>query len=351
MLRFSFSAPGCVVVGIGLIGWALPNQAQELGSTADVSIATVGGREIGQKEIRTRFLALAPFQRRSLGQTWAEQRRRLLLEILIPEARFKQASCAFELGSKCDKSLVRGSIATERAFAQGVRAAIWNEVAAEPIGKAEVEAYYEGHLRFFEKPRAHLLWRILVSTRAKAVSLLAELGTAKSRSWRKIVRAESLDEATNMRSGSLGYVQRNGHTHRPQVRVDPNLFLAANVLSEHTLVPNPVAEGNLFAVIWRKATREAQSSELAAVEGRIRRLLMERHYDQRFTELLDSLRQAHLSSHHPEFLLGASDKFWSEQTSSLVELDVGAKISPQVRDPTRVQGRLAVPRAGDLGLR
>ncbi|HVZ31085.1 MAG TPA: peptidylprolyl isomerase, partial [Polyangiaceae bacterium] len=226
-------------------------------------VAHVGAVALGAREIQRRAARLAPFQIAALGSTWPEQRSRLLHDELIPDALLESAA-AHETGlyGARDRALVEALGAELRA----------RTPAPTP---ASIRAYYDQHRAQYEQPRSLLLWRILVAHAGDVDGLLEELEPLDESKWSLLARERSLDDATNMRAGSLGYVFADGRTHMPTLRVSPGLFAAAAQVADGQLVPHAVPDAGGFALIWRRASREASSRSFVDVAPQIAALLFE----------------------------------------------------------------------------
>lgn len=315
-----------------------------------IVVARVGDQEITATQIRARFRQLAAFQRLELGPTWQEQRLALVEKILAPEARLLLQGKQNVPGYS-PALLLRLRDAERRALSEATRAELRRKAKLQTLSSAQIDKYYQIHLRHFQQPRAHLLWRILVGTRTKAQTLLREIKLKSGRTWRQIARAESLDEATNMRSGTLGYVQSNGYTHRPQVRVDPALFVAADALTQAGVVPKPVIEGNYFAVVWRRATRRAKTAFQEDVLSSIRHLVTERRQGLAVGELLGNLRKSHLKAYQPQILARQSSAYWGQLGVSGNRWRIQTRRQPGAPNHSSSEHPLIIPTKTPRGLR
>jgi hypothetical protein len=282
-LRRSLVAVGLLLASVSLAALARAGAS---------SVARVGPREIGLDDFVRRIRLLAPFQRDDLGATWPEQRRRFLDQVLIPET-------LLELQVRSG-----GVPAADEALAQSLLAELRREVASSIVRDDEIAAYYERQRRHYETPEGILLWRILVASEAEARELIRALSVPTTAAFRKLARERSLDQPTAMRGGSLGYVEADGQTHMPEVRVAPVLYAAARAVHDGELVPQPVPEGTAFAVIWRRGSRPLQRPAPADVSVAIREALLEARFGARRQTLLSSLRAAALGTYRPELLAG-----------------------------------------------
>jgi peptidyl-prolyl cis-trans isomerase C len=176
------------------------------------------------------------------------------------------------------------------------------------VTDADITAFYERHRHRYQRPLAIKIWRILIKDTDSARRVLGEVqgnkeGAAK---WKTLARELSLDTATHLRGGDLGFVREDGNTDVPEVRVNRSLFEAASKVKDGELVAEPMPEGEYFAVIWRRGTRPAENLPLNAVTENIRRILQRDQAGVQLDALIQRLRGEHLKSFHPELLEGVS---------------------------------------------
>ena len=213
--------------------------------------------------------------------------------------------------------------------------------------EAAVVEYFEQNRRHFVRPRGILIWRILLASEPEALALLQQLQGAGRARWSQLAREHSMDEATKMRSGNLGYVEPNGHTHRPQVRVSPLLFQAADELEDGEIAAQPVREAHYFAVLWRRESRPERKQSLSQVRPFIERRLAERELLAEAAELLSALRGKNLSQ-HSSLPLEALGDWLTEQVNQAGPTGLGELLPVAKRDEGP---RLLAPRATDWGWR
>jgi peptidyl-prolyl cis-trans isomerase C len=282
-------------LGAGLLGAVLLGLGLGLAWAEGASLARLGERSVEASLLLTRMTRLLPFQRALFGASWPEQRRQFLERELIPEALLEQEAARDDrrLASARDSAL-------SRALLNGLQ----QQAALVGVPESEVAEYYGQHRERYEEPRSILIWRILLRQEADARALLHELGKPSESLWSRLARERSIDTATHMRSGSLGFVAADGQTHMPQVRVSPALFAAAERVKDGQLVPEPVAEGDAVAVIWRRASRAAQPGQLGAVSADIRALLVHARQVSEVQALTEGLRRDSLRDYQPALLAG-----------------------------------------------
>jgi peptidyl-prolyl cis-trans isomerase C len=254
------------------------------------AVARVGAFEIGLEEFGRQLGLLAPFQRAALGTTWPEQRRRFLDQVLIPRALLETQAARQkrEWGNPADAALSQALLMDLRA-----------EVARSPISDAAIASFYAANRRYYEAPNAILIWRILLAEEHEARELIHLLDAPTAAEFRRLARDRSLDHATHMRGGSLGYVAADGQSHMPEVRVSPSLFAAASRVKDGELVQEPVREGQRFAVVWRRSSRPGRVRALDEVAGDIRMLLEDAQFASESQRLVADLRAASLRDYQP----------------------------------------------------
>jgi peptidyl-prolyl cis-trans isomerase C len=295
------------------------------------TLARVGPFAIDVGSFQERAALLAPFQWATLGNTWEERRRRLLDEVLIPEALLQ----AHAGGTKGDLLAPR-----DAALSEVLLLDLQAQVSSVPVSDLELRRHYEQHRRHYETPRAILIWRILRTNEPEARELIAKLGVPDEAEFRRLARDLSIDEATCMRAGTLGYVASDGQTHMPQVRVSPALFAAADQVRDGQLVPVPVREGDHFAVVWRRTSRPAQAQSWAEVSAAVRAQLEEQKLAEATRQLLERLRANQLRDFQPGALAG-----FEPRSAEPVARPALAQEAVPLR-PVRL-----LPKATDRGLR
>src|SRR5690349_24765067 len=105
-----------------------------------------------------------------------------------------------------------------------------------------------------------MLWRILVGSKEDAQKLLENAKQDLSpKHWNELARDKSLDKSTSLRGGNLGFAEPDGKTSDPNVTVDQALLRAAEKVKDGELVPEPIAEGSSWAIVWRRQSQKAIS--------------------------------------------------------------------------------------------
>ncbi len=263
-----------------------------------MQLLTVGGRGVSVAEAQ-RVLDRVPIERlRQLAPAPGGVKGAFVEEFLAKQLRREQH--AARLGQQPDAAHTARA-ARDAALQQ----ALERQLAKLAVVKDEmVAAFYEEHMRRYRRPPAIRIWRLLLPDESAARDAIARV---KDRAdgvsvWSQLTRESSLDKATNMRDGDLGFVHADGHTDVPQVRVDASLVAAAAQVADGELVPNPVPEGDYFAVVWRRGTRPERIRSLEQEQDAIRQVLARDHARAAQQKLLNELREAHLSAFSPELV-------------------------------------------------
>jgi len=250
-------------------------------------IAHVGPVAISDEALTRRLRKIPDFQRTALGDTPEKLKRQVLETWLVPELLYAQEAERLKLEQRPNirdrtRELLR------QAMDRELRA---QNAAQHPVTAGDIEAYFEANRRRFETPRRIHVWRILTDDEALAKKILAESkGVDGIKQWSQFARDSSLDKATHLRNGDLGFIHPDGNTDTPTLRVDPELFVAADKLSDGQLAAEPLKLGTHYAVIWRRGSMKASTRTLAQETGSIRQVLERQRLEQARTELLTGLR-------------------------------------------------------------
>lgn len=263
-------------------------------------VAQVGPIAIDAAFFRQRASRVAALAWPEFGASWPEQRRRFLDDVLIDEALLSLAGAAAPAALPS---------AQDRALARTLDALLVDEASKLEPSEADVRAYRARHGAEFEAPRRLAIWRILLPTQADARAVLAELAPPSLDVFSRLARERSIDGATKMRAGNLGLVAADGQTSVPALRVSPALFAAADRVADGALVPEPVREGDAFAVVWRRTSRAAHARLAAEVAQAIAARLAEQRAAASRQALLDALRREHLAEYHPDAVAEYEPRF------------------------------------------
>jgi peptidyl-prolyl cis-trans isomerase C len=288
-------------------GEARPQSAHDAGAAAwrDVVVARIGAppaeRTITAGALEDRLAALPPFQHEALGGTPAAVRRAFLDTVLVPEALFGLAGEARKVAQGED---ARTSNEVDRVLSRATIRALRDRLGpASAIPMADVQKYYDENRERYDTPERYQLWRILCKTREDAELVLEQIKKDPTpKVFGELAREHSLDKATNLRDGNLGFLTLEGTSNEPGLRVDPAIVRAARGVRDGELVPAPVPEGDGFAVVWRRGTIAANHRSVDDVAAQIRDTLWRARVKQETDRLLDALRAARLRDYDPSLV-------------------------------------------------
>jgi peptidyl-prolyl cis-trans isomerase C len=263
-------------------------------------VARVGtSRSITVGQIEDRIQAMPEIQRATFGDSDAAVRHRFLSHVMVREALLL-------LGAEADGLLAKlpSAYAVDRALSNGTVRAIQSRLGpGSAVTMDEVRAYYESNRTRYQSPERLQLWRILCATREDAQMVLdLALKDPTPKTFSELARDHSLDKATRLRAGNVGFVADDGTSNEPGLRVDPAIVLAAQAVQDGQFVPRPVAEGDAFAVVWRRGTLAASKRGLEAVAAQIRDAIWADRVKRETDALVSRLRASNLRDFNPAML-------------------------------------------------
>lgn len=260
---------------------------------------TVGEREVSVEEVQRLLNRMPGFQQRTLGPDRdAAIKNFVQAEIVRPqlyelEARARKLDEREAVRERIRVLLRKGMIRALQAEAS----------AAKPITPEDIATYYMAHQEEYVTPMQIQLWRILVPSKERAVEIITKMKAAPDfEAWKSLAREESLDKVTHLRGGSLGFVKPDGRTSDESINVSPALYKAASEVKDGELVPEPVAEGAQFAVVWKRETQRPTSRTLAEESVAIGEKLLAERAKAHIGETLATLRRERVRDVAPEAL-------------------------------------------------
>jgi peptidyl-prolyl cis-trans isomerase C len=266
-------------------------------------VARVGPATITAGALEDRIAVLPPFQRASFGGTRDAVRRAFLSEVVLRETLLALGAEGLRLGDQ-PPAAYQIERARSAATIRAIRARI-GPAAAIPMD--EVERYYDENRARYDVPERYQIWRILCKTREDAQSVLEASKTDPTpATFGALAREHSLDRATYLRSGNLGFITADGSSNEPGLRVDPAIVRAAQSVRDGALAAEPVAEGEYFAVVWRRGTIAPTKRTVADAAAQIRDVLWKARVKDETDKLVAGLRTTRLRALDTS-LLGSLD--------------------------------------------
>jgi peptidyl-prolyl cis-trans isomerase C len=267
-------------------------------------VARVGdgpkARAITVGDLEDGIASMPPFQRAMFGATPDAVRRSFLADVVVRGALLDESADAD--GFAANQAV---AYAVDRARSNAtLRALRASAPAASAIPMNEVEAYYEENRARYDAPERVQVWRILCATREEAVAVLAAAIAAPTpKAFVDLARDHSKDRATYLRGGNLGFLDADGVSNEPGLKVDPVVVRAAKGVRDGDFVKTPVAEGTDFAVVWRRGSTPAVHHPVQDVAAQIRDALRRQRIKADADALLARRRASDVRDEDTELLL------------------------------------------------
>jgi peptidyl-prolyl cis-trans isomerase C len=271
------------------------NVVAEQDPSGALVVAKVGSRSVTARAFVQRLSTVPDFQLATFGSSPQEIKRNFLEQVVVRDELFAQGAEA--------KKLDQVTRARER-IDHALRTARINLLKENiDVTSGEVASYFAENRTRFDAPERIAVTRILCATRTEAAGVLADAkSNGTSQRWNDLAREHSLDKATSMRGGALGFLAHDGSSSEASVRTDPALFAAASKVKDGEFVPEPIEEGKGYAVIWRRGSTPAVYRTLEEESGAIRQILARRKLADAVKGLTDTLRSAEKIEEHPELV-------------------------------------------------
>jgi peptidyl-prolyl cis-trans isomerase C len=181
---------------------------------------------------------------------------------------------------------------------------------ASAISIDDVKKFYDDNRARFDAPDRLNLWRILCKSRDEAQTVLdAAKKDPTPKAFEALARDHSIDKASYLRGGNLGFIAPDGSSNEAGLRVDPAIPKAAASVKDGELVAQPIAEGENFAVIWRRGTIAASKRSLEDAAPQIRDTLWKERVEAAQTKLLEDLRAKNVRDVNEDLLRGLDVAF------------------------------------------
>ena len=308
-MRFHRSLTCLLLAAAGLLTTSAPYADDDATRRAAV-VAHVGPNVVTVGELEDKLAPIPRFQLRTFGATAPEVARKFLDQVIVRDALLALGAADAHLDQ---------DPAIKHALARTLSGATLRKV-REQIGIAnavpmdEVQRYYDANRARYDQQDRVNVWRILCATRDEAQSVLDEAKKDPTfQSFTQLARTHSLDKATYMRGGNMGFAGDDGISNEPGVRVDPAVIAAARAVKDGQLVLTPVQEGTSFAVVWRRGTMEGTHRTVDQVAQQIREILWHQKAEAAEKALSEKLRAGKVTDEN-DILLGTFDVSVSDGT-------------------------------------
>jgi peptidyl-prolyl cis-trans isomerase C len=264
-------------------------------------VVRIGEREVTVGEVESRLAAVPRFQLSTMGDTADAIRRKFLVEVIVPEVLL---AIGAEKQHIDQDGVVRHNI--ERALANATMRAIKGQIdPPDSIPMDQIRKYYTENASKFDTPERFAVWRILCATREDALAVIdAAKASLTVDTFTKLARQHSIDKATSMRAGNLGFVDREGNSNEAGLKVDPAIAKAAASVKDGQLVLTPVLEGQGFAVVWHRGTVAAVRRTTEEAAPQIREAIYRERVDDADQGLIAQLRSQRLTEFNDSVLNG-----------------------------------------------
>jgi peptidyl-prolyl cis-trans isomerase C len=250
-------------------------------------VLTVGTRRVTVGELEDHVAAIPLYQLSQFGGSREAVARAYLDQVLVRDLVL--AGGAEQRG--LDKQLPTSQLVERALSSATLRKNRIGHASAAAIPMEDVRRYYDENRSRFDSPERINLWRILCKTREEAITVLEAARRDPSiAKYNDLAREHSIDKATNLRGGNLGFVGPDGASNEAGVKVDPALVKSAQSVKDGELVPQPVTEGAGYAVVWRRGTVPANRRSVEDSAAQIRSALFRERTEAAEKKLIDDLR-------------------------------------------------------------
>jgi peptidyl-prolyl cis-trans isomerase C len=284
-----------VVAPALLLVLSFASSHRSLAATADAAdagprsavVLSVGPRRVTVGELEDRLAEVPRFQLATFGADAPTIRRKFVDEVIVPDELLAVGAASRKLDGDPATAL-RLTRARSSATLRALRAQVGG---AQSVSAEDVNAYYEKNRALYDAPERINVWRILCNTREEAAAVLelAKKDATVAR-FNDLARDRSIDKATYLRGGNLGFLGPDGASNEPGVKVDASLVAAARRVKDGEMVPEPVAEGAHWAVVWRRGTVGASKRTVDEVAAQIRDSVHRERIEKATQKLIADLR-------------------------------------------------------------
>jgi peptidyl-prolyl cis-trans isomerase C len=300
--KIAASLMASVALAVGLVAVkAHADQAAEDARRAQVC-ARIGSHAVTVGDLEDRMAKVPRYQLLTFGADADSIRRKFLNDVVAPDILY---SVDAEAQHVDQRRVVQQALA--RAKAEAAKREVRMQAESTPVSPDDVKQYYNAHLDTYVAPTRYGVWRILCKTREEAAAVLdAAKKKPTPENFTDLARVHSIDKATAMRGGNLGFVGLDGASNEAGLHVDPAIAKAASLVKDGELVAAPVAEnaGGTpgFSVVWHRGTVGASTRTLEQVSGQIRDTISKNRGDDAVKNLIADLRAKNVHDENDSLL-------------------------------------------------
>ncbi|HEX7478227.1 MAG TPA: peptidylprolyl isomerase [Polyangiales bacterium] len=177
-----------------------------------------------------------------------------------------------------------------------------DKITPESIPAEDVKKYYAEHIDEFVRPELRRASQLRLPNEPAAKALLAEAKAADMRAFRELSRNRSVDEATKLRGGDLGYFDLKGHVADENQVIDPALAKAAFALKTVGDTSEAIKIGDGYSILKLTGQRAAHEETPKAADQTIRMRLWRERRQAGIDGMVANLKAQLKPEVHPELL-------------------------------------------------
>lgn len=296
----AITLPLALVIGL-VAAKAHADQAAENARRAQVA-ARIGSHAITVGDLEDRMAKVPRYQLLTFGADADSIRRKFLNDVVAPDILY---SVGAESQHIDQRRIVQQALA--RAKSEATKRDVRMVAENAPVSPDDVQQYYNAHLDTYVAPVRYSVWRILCKTREEAVAVLdAAKKKPTPEGFTDLARQHSIDKATSMRGGNIGFVGLDGTSNEAGVHIDPAIPKAASAVKDGEFVAAPVEESaggtTGFSVVWHRGTVGASTRTIEQVGGQIRDTIAKNHGDDAVKNLITDLRAKNVHDENDSLL-------------------------------------------------
>jgi peptidyl-prolyl cis-trans isomerase C len=300
-----------LAIGVAAAGSVLAGSVLA-GSRAQRTVATIGDRVITIGDVERQLETVPRYQLRHLGPNASTIRARFVDQLV----RFELLALGGEADGLASAPDVRARI--DSVLRSAMKSEFRTALRVEPVTESDIKAYYDAHSDRYRSEERIKIWQIVVQTQAQADAILHAVSNDPAyqkdpiKAWGDIAREASIDKATSMRRGNLGFVRPDGSTAHKHVKVDPTLYQAAAQIRDGEVFPAPVPLGSAYVVLQRRGSHRTPERKLVDEAKNIAGLLGMQRQRATIEAHIAQLRQKYVTMVEPEKLSNLTMSFDGE---------------------------------------